>query len=100
MSLARSIASTPGVSGVAVEQLWRWGGRIYLGGVPALQEIDGRLARPEDLATLAQDTSISIVALRIETCARLGCDEALRGGGFEERVSAESSDAEYRVFGR
>ena len=100
VSLARSIAGTPGVSSVAVEQLWRWGGRIYLRGVPALQELDGRLARPEDLATLAQDTSISILALRTETCARLGCAEALRGAGLEERVSAESSDAEYRVFSR
>ena len=54
VSLARAIASTPGVSSVAVEQLWRWGGRIYLGGVPALQELDGRLARPEDLTALAQ----------------------------------------------
>jgi len=98
VSLARSVAGTPGVSGVAVEQLWRWGGRIYLGRLPALQELDGRLARPEDLATLAQDLSISIIALRTETCARLGCADVLGRAGLEERLSAESSNAEYRVF--
>jgi len=100
VSLARSIAGTPGVSSVAVEQLWRWGGRIYFARLPALQELDGRLARPEDLATLAQDTTISIIALRTETCARLGCAELLQGAGLEERVSAESSAAAYRVFAR
>jgi hypothetical protein len=100
VALARSLAVERNVSGVAVEQLWRWGGRIYLGHFPALVDLDGRLARPQDLATVAQDASVSIIALRTETCVRLECGESLRGAGFEERVSAESSAATYKVFAR
>jgi hypothetical protein len=100
VALARETAASPAVTGVGVEQLWRWGGRVYLGSLSTLLELDGQLAQPGDLARIASEPSLSVIALRVETCARLDCERTLRESGHTERASIAARTAGYRVFGR
>lgn len=100
VALARSMAAEPDVTGLAVEQLWRWGGRLYLGGIPALTELDGLAGSAAELAVIAQQPAMTAIALRSETCDRLGCGDVLRDAGLEDRTSPAATAAGYRIFKR
>ena len=80
--------------GVAVEQLWRWGGRVYLRDVDVVHDVAPGSPAPAD------DPGVTLVALRRETCARLDCDAALAAAGFAERRTPAAAASGYRVFGR
>lgn len=100
VALARSIAAEGDVTGVGVEQLWRWGGRLYLGGFPALLDIDGRVGSAAELAVIAQQTSLTVIALRTDTCDRLDCGEVTRASGLDDQSTPQTTAAGYRIFRR
>jgi hypothetical protein len=100
VALARTIAPAQDLSGAGVEQLWRWGGRIYLAHVPNLVELDGRVGAPADLAAISQDASMTWIALRTDTCDRLGCGDVLRASGYDDRSTPASIETGYRIFRR
>jgi hypothetical protein len=94
---ARDVAASRQVRGVAVEQLWRWGGRLYLGRVPALVELDGRLPDATALRREAAAESIEWIGLRDDTCQRLDCAQVMHDAGFVEHDAAdESTDRAFR----
>lgn len=96
--LARVLARDPDIGGLAVEQLWRMGGRLYLGQLSPLYDLDpGSLSTPGGLA-LAARRNVSVVALRTATCASPECNATLATEGFHERPAPVHSD--YRLFER
>ena len=100
IGLAKEVAVMPGVSGIGVEQLWRWGARLYLGRIPAIRELDGSLGVSADLQRLAADPALTVVAIRVESCVRLSCDPTLQSAGLAEILPDSAPAAGYRVFVR
>jgi len=95
---ARRLAAMAPAQGIAVEQLWRLGGRLYIGALPV------REVRPSELtsagvAALSADAELGWVLLRRDTCGRLSCDALLSSAGFAERPDVAGA-SEYRVFAR
>ncbi|MEX2660626.1 MAG: hypothetical protein WD227_01805 [Vicinamibacterales bacterium] len=82
--------------GVAIEQLWRVGGRLYLGDLDHLQDIDpGRLSEPGYLEGLLADPNAGWTALRAGSVTddRLAVLHA-----FDYAEVWTDSAAGYRVF--
>jgi hypothetical protein len=97
--LAQSLAAARDIRGLAVEQLWRMGGRLYLGDVLPLEDLDpGSVATPGGLIAAVANRNVNLIALRTETCTSRECDAALATQGFRERQTPVHSD--YRLFER
>jgi hypothetical protein len=99
VELARYLAAGP-PAGLAVEQLWRLGGRLYLGDLGPLRDLDaGALSGRETLAELRQAREFQWIAIREDTCTRLACRDALRSPDLLEHAEATGL-AQYVVFVR
>ena len=87
-------------SGALVEQAWRMGGRIYLGGSHFTDVDPAVFTLPDDggvwAAVAAQP--VAVVAILRGDCARVGCEAPLGRLGYEEILADASSG--YRVFVR
>lgn len=93
MALARTLVAR-GARGVAVEQLWRLGGRLYLRDVPTVVELTD-LSEARLSAVMVQHRDIEYVAL-LRTSVADGITNALG----REGLAARSEDAEYVVYSR
>jgi hypothetical protein len=96
--LARALANERGNGGLAVEQLWRMGGRLYLATFSPLIDVDSSVLTRGGAVAAAEDTSVQAIALRADTCARVDCVTLLAARGFAERTPPVRSD--YRLFAR
>lgn len=85
--------------GLAAEQLWRLGGRLYLRGVPAIRELSGADLTAAGLSASAAQPEIGWVLVRRETCERIECGAVLSSAGFVERPDVAAGSG-YRVFSR
>ena len=92
MRLAQTIA-TRGARGIAAQQLWRYGGRLYWRDVPLLVELPDRPVSIE--ATIANNAIDSIVLIAELAPAELVAE--IERAGFD-RFETKSSD--YLVFRR
>jgi hypothetical protein len=97
--LARALSVAPAQGGLAVEQLWRMGGHLYLGQFSPLKDLDpAALASPGGVAAAGEEPALRWIALRVQTCRTRDCAGALGPRGFSERKPPVASD--YRLFGR
>jgi hypothetical protein len=96
--LAHVFAASNVEGGLAVEQLWRMGGHLYLGRFQPLVSLDpATLRTPGGLRDAAGDPARRWIALRLQTCGE-ECVSMLSSRGFEERRPPVPS--EYRLFER
>jgi hypothetical protein len=94
VDLGREIGRlAPGV-GVAVEQLWRLGGRLYLGARPVVD-----LESLADPFAALSNADIRVLVLPADRCEAWSCDRLLQSG-WAERATDASRNANHRVFHR
>ena len=99
IALARRLAERPS-TGVAAEQLWRLGGRLYLDRAGPLRDLDpARLRTKDDIVAAAIGPDIHWILIRGETCTRTGCTPALEASGFAAD-SVLAGTSQYVVFER
>lgn len=99
VELARRIDALGDVSGLAAEQVWRLGGRLYLRSVETVTDIDpSALQRPGELDVIARDSRFNYIAITTERCAAIACDVRLRDFGYADDTRAAAERAAYRLF--
>jgi hypothetical protein len=102
VEMARFLARQSDVHGVAIEEDWRAGGRLYLPNVCKLVNIDG--AKIEDKAYWIKDvlkSDIDAVGLKAEHVKSYQLDSFLKSCGFEEvRFLAKTKRDRFRLFFR
>jgi hypothetical protein len=102
VEMARFLARQSDVHGVAIEEDWRAGGRLYLGKISKLVNIDG--ARVGDKAYWLKDvlkSDIDAVGLKAEHAKSYHLDSFLKSCGFEEvRFFSKTRRDRFRLFFR
>lgn len=99
--LAGSLEQEIGADLILIEEPWRWGSHLYLGGG----------ARLEDLTTQGHDSGAFLrteipsrggewIALRRDSCARLQCAPILASLGYSLRSAGAGEAHDYIVFRR
>jgi hypothetical protein len=84
--------------GLAAEQVWRFGGPLYL---PNSVQVDidaGRMAERAYIATCALTPGIGWVAISTARCQEANCSYVLAGLGYVERDSIGGIPSGYRMF--
>jgi hypothetical protein len=89
--LARYVRERDAIGGVAVEQLWRAGGMLYLSGRRTLVDLT-----PETVLSAAQSGDVSWLLLHIDTVNRHQFEPMLAAAGWHRHSSA----GEYLLFER
>jgi len=101
VAFARRLAATAPKGAVAVEQLWRVGGRLYLRTFEGVAELQaGRVTEPNYLASVVSDPTICTVAVLRHTCVFPTCEAALGHEGFHDADLPAATGSPYRVFER
>ena len=101
VALARSLKQEIGTGLVLIEEPWRWGSHLYLGGDARLEDIttqgvnSGALLRTE-----IPSRGGEWIALRRDSCARLDCAPILASLGYSLRVADAGQPHDYVVFKR
>jgi hypothetical protein len=102
VEMARFLAQQSDVHGVAIEENWRAGGRLYLPNVCKLVNIDG--AKIEDKAYWIKDvlrSDIDAVGLKAEHVENYQLDSFLKSCGFDEvRYPSKTKRDRFRLFFR
>lgn len=99
--LARQLAPAAPGGAVAVEQMWRVGGRLYLRAFAGAAELEtGRITEPGYLHFALADPTICTVAVLRHSCASAACEEALAREGFRDADLPAAAGSPYRVFAR
>ncbi len=87
-----------GVDSLAVQALWRFGGRIYLTSVPRLEDLpEDALGSGDRFAGVVRDLDVSALAVVASDCERIACGEVLDRAGY---VLSPLATARYRTFVR
>jgi Alg9-like mannosyltransferase family len=98
--LAKELGGRSG-GGIALEQVWRFGGHLYLPSTTAILDVGpDTFQGSSEFQNLVADGSVRMAAISDRTCERTSCEEMFRGAGFEEVETEASRRAGYRVFGR
>ena len=97
--LAEAIARQGPVGGVAIEQAWRMGGRLYLPDAEPLIDIEPP-GDPGAIARVLGTPPIRWIALLDRDVRRFGYDSLTRAAGFDEVTFPRKGGSEYRVFHR
>ncbi len=100
VEMARFLAQQPEIKSVAIEQLWKAGGRLYLWRKQKVVDIDVALIQDQQrvLQEIFRD-GIQAVGLRAEHVERLGYESRLVSQGFREsRFSKKRRIDRYRLF--
>ena len=101
VELARSLDSEIGTGLVIIEESWRWGSHLYLGGDARLDDITTQgLESAALLRTEIQARAGEWIALRRDTCTRLDCAPTLATLGYSVRVAPAGASQDYVVFKR
>jgi len=101
VDVARFINQDRGRRGVAAEQIWQLGGRIYLSGHEPVIDIDPtRIGDPEQIQRAVRDARIEWVALLARDAGRFGYDITLQRSGFDEVSVDAVARSPYRLFRR
>ena len=100
VEMARFLYHQPNNEGVAVDDIWRAGGRLYLLRKPAVINIDESLIRDRDalLASL-REIPVGWVGIRDKYIKQYGYDALLEESGYKEvRFSHKIRQETYRLF--
>ena len=99
VDLARRLAREANLSGLAAEQLWRLGGRLYLRSVPRLVDIDpNQVTSADDLETFLRSAEANYLAITPRTCAAIHCRDALQRLGYVPLETYRDVASRYLVF--
>jgi hypothetical protein len=101
VALARTLDQEIGTSLVVIEESWRWGSHLYLGGDSRLEDLTTQgLKSGASLRTEIQSRDGEWIALRRDSCARLACAPVLASLGYSLRSAAAGQPHDYVVFKR
>jgi hypothetical protein len=93
VALGRELGREPETVGIAVEQLWRLGGRLYLGN---RQVVDlESLERPIEAV---RDSTVELIVLPADRCDDWSCEERLGRAQWREVTSSVARSAGFRAF--
>jgi len=100
VEMTRFLARQDDLRGVAIEEIWRAGGRLYLQRIPTLLNIDQRLLQnPDQFLQEVRAKEIQAIGLREEHVQSLRYDEILKSWGFSEVVLSKKKKLyQYRLF--
>lgn len=100
VEMARFLARQTGLRSVAIEELWKAGGRLYLWRFQRIMNIDDALLQhPERLIQELKIKDIQAIGLRDEPVRGLKYDDLLRSHGFNEvSFSPKKRLQQYRLF--
>jgi hypothetical protein len=97
VDIARYLAAHRPRGVVALEDIWHFGGNIYLADVPNIRNISSAdLAHPEDVKDLLNHDNLEYLAMQNQTLIRSGYEEIIEKSGFSEMMA--SPGKEYRRF--
>jgi Alg9-like mannosyltransferase family len=98
--LAQHIAAQGPIGGIAIEQGWRMGGRLYLPAADPLVDLDPT-NDPHSVERVLRAPAITWIALLDRDVRRFGYDSLVRAAGFYEvPLPAAAEGSEYRLFRR
>ena len=102
IEMARFLATRQDRDGIAIEEIWRAGGRLYLGGKHPLINIDSALMGDQAALTLCiSRESISWIGIRDDSIRKYGRMALLNINGYKEvKFSRHSRRENYRLFQR
>jgi hypothetical protein len=100
VEMARFLAQQPEIQSVAIEQLWKAGGRLYLWKKQKVMDIDAALIQDQDrILQKVLKLGIQAVGMRAEHVERLGYEARLTAQGFKEvPFSNKRRSDRYRLF--
>lgn len=100
VEMARLLARQADLRGVAIEEIWRVGGRLYLWKIPTVMNIDEvLLLHPDRLLQEVKMKGIRAIGLREEHVRSLKYDDLLRSCGFiEVPLTKKKRLYQYRLF--
>jgi hypothetical protein len=100
VAVARYIAAVGPTEGVAAEQVWNVGGRVYLPLSNPLIDIDPAQMTDSRLDVITRMPSIVWLALQDRDVKRLGCEKLVLAAGFHEVAVPGQRDSAYRLYYR
>jgi hypothetical protein len=101
VAVARHIAAVGPTDGVAAEELWNVGGRVYLPASNPLIDIDpARMTNPSMLDSIIRMPAIVWLVLQDRDVRRLGCETLVSAAGFDEVAVPGLRGSSYRVYHR
>jgi hypothetical protein len=100
VDIARYLAAHPPRGVAALEDIWHFGGKIYLDDIANVRDVSSTdLARPEYVANLLHQENIEYVAMQHRTIMRNGYEALFEQSGFREIFAGSRKEyGRFRLF--